>query len=879
MDNRDQLLKKLLEKLELLTQRQAAFSDEINELRQAIADLEASEATVDDRDVEDIPLEVDREPVEEPQRVIEEHPADPDNVQSSESTSTKSGKSKKFRRSTSGKMIGGVCSGMAEYLGMKVWLTRLVWTLFSLFFCIGFIAYLLFWMLVPAEGRPVSVQSRPVPESEPGPKPGQVKAEQKAAAAPGHMRKEPSFNLEKYVGESLIGKIGIVILIIGVGIGAKYSIDNNLISPLIRIFLGYIIGGLLLFSAWRLRRRHENFSATLLSGGMAILYFMTFAAYSFYNLLPQWAAFLLMVIITVATVYSALKFNKQIIAIIGLVGAYCVPFLLSEGEGRPLVLFSYMSIINLGILFIAFRKYWKPLYLFSFGMTWLIFMTWYMNSFDYELYNTLTWSFLFVFFLIFYSTFLAYKLIKKEPFNVLDVVLLLINSFLFYGLGYELVERSPEWSSYLGIFTLFNAFLHALASYIVHRNGKADKSIFYLVAGLVLVFLTISIPVQLDGNWVTLLWMGEATLLFWIGRSKNVPLYEYLAYPVILLSFLSLAQDWSEVANASGRLSGTNQYAPFFNAVFLTSLLCSVALGYINYLFYSKPHTVSRLSDKSLERLVSIGITGVFLFVLYMGFAVEISNYWDQMFAVNAQKESADVTTYWQKSYLSDIRSFKVIWLLIYSMLFVSALCFLNSYRFKKRLPGVVSLSLNTIVLFLFLTTGLFHLSELRESFLDNVQLPDGLTWDFRLGIRYLSLAFVALLIVISLKSLKKEFSDLKTQVAFDVILGTTVLWVLTSELLHWLDLLGVSNSYKLWVSILWGVYALAEIGLGIWKKKKHLRIGAIALFSLTLVKLFAYDIAHLNTLSKTIVFVVLGVILLITSFLYNRYKKDISGE
>ncbi len=100
-----------------------------------------------------------------------------------------------------------------------------------------------------------------------------MKAPQKAAAAPGHMRKEPSFNLEKYVGESLIGKIGIVILIIGVGIGAKYSIDNNLISPLIRIFLGYIIGGLLLFSAWRLRRRHENFSATLVSGGMAILYF------------------------------------------------------------------------------------------------------------------------------------------------------------------------------------------------------------------------------------------------------------------------------------------------------------------------------------------------------------------------------------------------------------------------------------------------------------------------------------------------------------------------------------------------------------------------------------------------------------------------------
>ncbi len=51
MDNRDQLLKQLLEKLDLLTQRQAAFSDEINELRQAVADLEASGAVIDESEV------------------------------------------------------------------------------------------------------------------------------------------------------------------------------------------------------------------------------------------------------------------------------------------------------------------------------------------------------------------------------------------------------------------------------------------------------------------------------------------------------------------------------------------------------------------------------------------------------------------------------------------------------------------------------------------------------------------------------------------------------------------------------------------------------------------------------------------------------------
>ena len=93
------------------------------------------------------------------------------------------------------------------------------------------------------------------------------------------------------------------------------------------------------------------------------------------------------------------------------------------------------------------------------------------------------------------------------------------------------------------------------------------------------------------------------------------------------------------------------------------------------------------------------------------------------------------------------------------------------------------------------------------------------------------------------------------------------------------MDLAGSNQSYKLGLSILWGVYALLLIALGIWKKKKYLRVGAIVLFSITLIKLFFYDISSLNTIAKTIVFVSLGVLLLIISFLYNKYKHIISDE
>ena len=149
-------------------------------------------------------------------------------------------------------------------------------------------------------------------------------------------------DIEKFIGENLINKIGIAITVIGVAIGAKYSIENDLISPLTRIILGYLFGlGMLVFGI-KLKSKYENFSAVLVSGAMAILYFITYFAFALYGLISQLAAFSIMVVFTVFTVIAPLQYSRQIIAHIGLVGAYAVPVLLSDGCGKVAVLFTYM---------------------------------------------------------------------------------------------------------------------------------------------------------------------------------------------------------------------------------------------------------------------------------------------------------------------------------------------------------------------------------------------------------------------------------------------------------------------------------------------------------------------------------------------------------
>ncbi len=683
-------------------------------------------------------------------------------------------------------------------------------------------------------------------------------------------------NWEKFIGENLINKIGIVITVLGVAIGAKYSIENNLISPLTRIILGYLTGLGLLGFGIKLKAKYENYSAVLVSGALAIMYFITFAAYSFYDLFPQIMAFALMLLFTVFGVVAALNYNKQIVAHIGLVGAYAVPFLLSNDSGNTTVLFSYMGIINIGILVIAYKKYWKPLYYSSFIITWLIYGSWISFSYEYDTQYKIALIFLGLFFLIFYATFLAYKLKASEKFKTSDIILLLLNSFIFYGFGFGLFSQNETGAQLLGVFTLCNAILHFIVSVLIYKRKLADRNLYYLVSGLVLVFITIAIPVQLDGNWVTLLWAFEAALLFWIGRKKNVPVYEYLSYPLMVLALFSLLQDWS----ASYSVSQYNRptIKPILNITFITSILFLAAFGFINWINKTTQQVNEISKGNTIFKIMSFAIPGILLLVLYSSFFLEIQFYWDTLY-YDSEVAMTGENQYDYSKFNYDLKGFGKIWLLNYSLLFIAALIYVNIKKLKNRVLGIVSLTLGLLVLFMFLTTGLYGLSELRESYVDQYLSEYYETGFFNVGIRYVSFVFLSVLMLGIYKLIKQPFLKINFIIPYEIILHITILWIASSELLNWMDIAGSNQSYKLGLSILWGLYSLLLIVLGIWKNKKYLRVGAIILFGITLIKLFFYDITSLNTIAKTIVFVSLGILLLIISFLYNKYKHRIFDE
>lgn len=686
----------------------------------------------------------------------------------------------------------------------------------------------------------------------------------------GLLSKKLRSQAENFIGTNLSSIVGAFIIVIGVGIGVKYAIDKDLISPVARIILGYLFGAGMLFTAIRLKSKYHNFSAILLSGALAIFYFVTYAAFLFFQLIPQFLTFGLMTTFTAFTVLAAITYDRQVIAHFGLVGAYAVPLLLGGEPDQTWVLFLYMGIVNVGILIISFQRYWKSLYYVSFLLTWLIYSQWYFFEYQSSQFG-IGFTFLVLFFGIFYLTFLAYKLLQKEQFRRDDILLLLLNAFIFFGVGYGLIDKQDGGDRFLGLFALLNAIIHFGVSLLIYRQKLADRNLLYFIVGLVLVFITLAIPIQLKGKWVTLLWMAEATLLFWIGRSQSVRFYERFSYPLIGLAFFSLLLEWS-YAYEIYTYSASKRIMPIFNVHFLTSTLFMAAFGFMTWLNWRIPF--KPIAEKPRKfNVISFVLPAIFLFISYNAFRLEIGSYWDQLYQDSylAINENGDDSREVRNRALP---LFRYIWVLNYTFAFLIGLIYLNGLKIKSTSLGIATLIFSTLALLVFLFEGLNVLSSLRNFYLDQSQSSYFNPNVFYIGIRYILFGLVGVLFYSISLYLKDNFNREAITRLFDLTLHFVLLFIASSELINWLNIASRSTSIQLSLSILWGSYALGLIVLGIWRRKQHLRMGAIVLFGITLAKLFFYDLNELDTISKTVVFVSLGILLLVISYLYNKYNS-----
>ena len=152
----------------------------------------------------------------------------------------------------------------------------------------------------------------------------------------------------------------------------RYSIDHGWLAPPVRVAIGILTGiALLVVCDLKAARRYPVTANALDAAAIAILFSTFFAAHALWHLIPAGVAFGLLALVTAVAVLLSIRRDSLFIAVLGLLGGFATPALLSTGENRPIPLFAYLLLLNIGLAWVANRKRWPVLTILTLVLTTL----------------------------------------------------------------------------------------------------------------------------------------------------------------------------------------------------------------------------------------------------------------------------------------------------------------------------------------------------------------------------------------------------------------------------------------------------------------------------------------------------------------------------
>jgi uncharacterized membrane protein len=414
----------------------------------------------------------------------------------------------------------------------------------------------------PSAPSPVLPQTIPSPPPPPPPIPAPTLPGKPAGPPPPATPPPPprparaAIDWEAFFGVKLFAWIGGFVLFLGIVFLVKYSFENNLITPAMRVLIGTVIGLALIVTGWITATRNYRVSGqSLCATGVLVLYGNIFAAHVFYHLIELVPAFASMAIVTAGAFFLAVRMNAQVIVILGLLGGFLTPVLLSTGVDNPTALFGYIAVLNIGVAAVALRKRWDYLLLLAAAGTVLIEFGWAFKFFE-----TPKANIAFAVFLGFEAQFLAIFAVRRRT------------------------DPAENWSTcaviVVGFFALAASFCFLSYSVLGHRPGFLFTFVFLAEAGLLaLAFLRSKSPALLApatglvvfgflASWTAiylndaLLWWGlggyvvfallHAGFAFWPGTgaavAKSPPWQGYAPLLPLVLICLCVAKNETSTA-------------------------------------------------------------------------------------------------------------------------------------------------------------------------------------------------------------------------------------------------------------------------------------------------------------------------------------------
>ena len=638
-------------------------------------------------------------------------------------------------------------------------------------------------------------------------------------------------NFEKYIGENLFGKIGILIFIIGIGFFVKYAIDQNWINETARTLMGYAVGAGMLVLAERLHKRYHTFSSLLAGGAFGIYYLITAIAFHYYALFSHTIAFVILCVTTIFMSAVSVLYDRKELAVTALVGGFIAPFIISTDSSSIISLQIYITILNIGMFCLAMYKKWAILPMVSFAFTYIILWgTTALGSFS-DSEAVTTYPTLFAFATLFYVIFLLPVVFilrtqygENTRLGLLGIIT--ANSFMYLIYGDFLLqhfEASSDTTAYLAFFiAAVNLAIHLYLRFRV----EGQDTLRNLMLGLAVTFASMGIPILFSAANVLMVWAAESVLLLWLFTKEKNRIYELASAVLLLLTLGALA--YYRTTDTFIHDTGDSL---FFNGAFFVTTFVSIAYYVVAVIMQFNKELFS-----DTKRLIAYTPCNAIAYalgfsILFLAFRDNFHFHLEQPISEYASLLTANI------------------------MLLGGALILRKRFEISEnKLAYEISLYLAGI---------LFAMTVW------NYTAPDGLLLRWLMAL--VTIAYMAycmrgqLLVTSNQRNLHIEYSII-----------STLMWLtLTRLLLITFNEVNFSTAFSLSL----GIAAFILMCIGMRYHSKEIRIVSLAEFGIVIGKLILNDVWAMPALGKIIVFISLGAILLILSFLYQKLKDALFNE
>ena len=295
---------------------------------------------------------------------------------------------------------------------------------------------------------------------------------------------------------------------------------------------------------------------------MIVLYLSIYGAFAYYHLIDQRSAFVILAIVVAEAALLALAYDAPAIAILALTGGFLVPILLSSGHDQYKTLFTYIGLLDLGMVALVLSRRWRGLGSIAYLGTQLLFWAWYNEHYHPEKRLAV---------LVFQAFVLALFLVADlRRARIEELVRLVASPLVFFGVAYQLLDA--DCHAWMGLLAIGMATLEAGIARALLVRRPLDWRLLLVTIGVAMTFVAIAIPVQLEGNWITIAWALEGLVLLWAAfeaQAEALRWFAAAAYALAIIRFL--AYDTLE--------SHVYPELPVFNLYFLGMAALAAALG------------------------------------------------------------------------------------------------------------------------------------------------------------------------------------------------------------------------------------------------------------------------------------------------------------